>query len=157
MEAIRKEVICPHIRWMVRRDMKEILDIENACHQYPWQEEEFVRVLRQRNCIGMAAEHNGLVVGFMVYALHLRHLHILNLAVAPIQRRGIGTAMIGKLKDKLDPDGHRRTRLVAEVRETNLDALHFLKANGFIATELLHGFYDSVWTDEDAIRMEYWH
>ena len=41
-----------HIRWMIRRDMPEVLAIEHASFEYPWCEEEFLRVLRQRNCIG---------------------------------------------------------------------------------------------------------
>src|SRR5918999_229603 len=37
-----------HIRWMIRRDMPEVLAIEHASFEYPWCEEEFLRVLRQR-------------------------------------------------------------------------------------------------------------
>ena len=46
-----------HIRWMIRRDMAEVLEIERAAFEFPWFEEEFIRCLRQRNCIGMVAEH----------------------------------------------------------------------------------------------------
>ena len=52
-----------HIRWMIRRDMPEVLAIEHASFEYPWCEEEFLRVLRQRNCIGMVAEHGERIVG----------------------------------------------------------------------------------------------
>ena len=72
-----------HIRWMIRRDMPEVLAIEHASFEYPWCEEEFLRVLRQRNCIGMVAEHEDRVVGFMIYELHKTKLHVLNFAVAP--------------------------------------------------------------------------
>ncbi len=59
-----------HIRWMIRRDMPEVLAIEHASFEFPWCEEEFLRVLRQRNCIGMVAEHaRSRVVGFMIYEL----------------------------------------------------------------------------------------
>ena len=46
-----------HIRWMIRRDMAEVLEIERGAFEFPWFEEEFIRCLRQRNCIGMVAEH----------------------------------------------------------------------------------------------------
>ena len=64
-----------HIRWMIRRDMPEVLAIElpkalTSC----WCEEEFLRVLRQRNCIGMVAEVGEQVVGFMIYELHKNKL-----------------------------------------------------------------------------------
>ena len=44
-----------HIRWMIRRDMAEVLEIERGAFEFPWFEEEFIRCLRQRNCIGVAA------------------------------------------------------------------------------------------------------
>ncbi|MEM1305855.1 MAG: ribosomal-protein-alanine N-acetyltransferase RimI, partial [Planctomycetota bacterium] len=45
-----------HIRWMIRRDMQEVLGIEQESFEFPWLEEDFIRCLRQRNCIGMVAE-----------------------------------------------------------------------------------------------------
>ena len=82
-----------HIRWMIRRDMPEVLDIENGSFEFPWSEEDFIRCLRQRNCIGMVAEHDERVVGFMIYELHKNRLHILNFAVhEQLRRRGVGSA-----------------------------------------------------------------
>jgi GNAT superfamily N-acetyltransferase len=109
-----------HIRWMIRRDMAEVLEIENESFEFPWSEEEFIRCLRQRNCIGMVADCDDKVVGFMVYELHKTRLHILNFAVGRTWRRqGIGRKMASKLVGKLS--AQRRTRIVLEVRETNLD------------------------------------
>ena len=80
-----------HIRWMIRRDMPEVLTIEGKSFEFPWSEEDFVRCLRQRNCIGMVAEHHERVVGFMIYELHRNRLHILNFAVhADFRRRHSG-------------------------------------------------------------------
>ena len=53
-----------HIRWMIRRDMTEALAIEADSFEFPWCENDFLRCLRQRNCIGMVAEHNDRIVGF---------------------------------------------------------------------------------------------
>jgi len=72
-----------HIRWMIRKDMPEVLEIENSSFEFPWSEDDFIRCLRQRNCIGMVAEHGERVVGFMIYELHKTRLHVLNFAVAP--------------------------------------------------------------------------
>src|ERR671912_367951 len=76
-----------HIRWMIRRDMPEVLAIEEQSFEFPWSEEDFIRCLRQRNCIGMVAEHNERVVGFMIYELHKTRLHVLNFAVNASYRR----------------------------------------------------------------------
>ena len=78
------------IRWLIRRDMPEVLEIERSCFEYVWTEEDFLCCLRQRNCIGMVSEHDHTIVGFMIYELHKMKLRIINFAVAPVeQRRGI--------------------------------------------------------------------
>src|SRR5690606_41615024 len=75
------------IRWMIRRDMPEVLEIENESFEFPWTDEDFIRCLRQRNCIGMVAESEGRVLGFMIYELHNTRIHLLNFTVAAQYRR----------------------------------------------------------------------
>ncbi|MEL7496593.1 MAG: ribosomal protein S18-alanine N-acetyltransferase [Planctomycetota bacterium] len=141
-----------HIRWMIRRDMTEVLDIEQASFEFPWLEEDFLRCLRQRNCIGMVAEYDERVVGFMVYELHKDQLHVLNFSVRPdVRRRGIGQQMVNKLIGKLSRKG--RNRIVLEIRETNLAAQMFFKNLGFKAVSVLRDYYDD--TVEDAYVMQY--
>lgn len=141
-----------HVRWMIRRDMTEVLMIEELGFEFPWSDSDFVGVLRQRNNIGMIAEHNEQVVGFMVYSLHKTSLHIVNFAVHPSFRmRGVGRQLVAKLVSKLNP--HRRVRMMLEVRESNLEAQLFFKACGFKATRVLRDFYDD--SPEDAYLMEY--
>ncbi len=143
-----------HIRWMIRRDMEQVLAIEEASFEFPWSEEEFIRCLRQRNCIGMVAERGERVLGFMIYELHKTRLHIMNFAVDPEARRhGVAQQMIEKLIGKLS--SQRRTRLSLEVRETNLAAQLFFKEVGFQATSVLRNFYDD--SPEDAYLMQYYH
>jgi ribosomal-protein-alanine N-acetyltransferase len=152
MSTDRKQQTRVHIRWMIRRDMAEVLEIERTSFEFPWFEEEFIRCLRQRNCIGMVAEHGDRVVGFMIYELHKTRLHILNFAVAPILRRqSIGQQMIEKLVSKLS--SQRRTRISLEVRETNLEAQLFFRQMDFRATSVLRDFYED--SPEDAYVMQY--
>jgi ribosomal-protein-alanine N-acetyltransferase len=140
------------IRWMIRRDMAEVLAIEEQSFEFPWQEDDFVRCLRQRNCIGMVAEANERIVGFMVYELHKHRLHVLNFAVhESVRRRGVGSQMVKKLVSKLSHD--RRSRIVLEIRETNLPAQLFFRAVGFRAVSVLRQFYED--TPEDAYVMQY--
>jgi ribosomal-protein-alanine N-acetyltransferase len=143
-----------NIRWMIRRDMPAVIDIEQKSFEFPWSEDEFIRCLRQRNCIGMVAERDGEVVGFMIYELHKNRLHLMNFAVNPAHRRhGIGSAMIGKLSSKLSHE--RRNRILLEVRETNLDAQIFFRERGFRAISVLRSFYED--SPEDAYLMQYRH
>ena len=140
------------IRWLIRRDMDEVLSIERNSFQFPWTEEEFLCCLRQRNCIGTVAELDHHIVGFMIYELHKSMLRILNFAVAPDARRsGIGRQMVQRLIDKLSQQ--RRREIVLEVRETNVPAQLFFSNNGFRAVTVLRKHYDD--TCEDAYYMRY--
>lgn len=140
------------IRWSIRVDMPQILDIESESFETCWSEDEFIRCLRQRNCIGIVAEENDCVLGYLIYELHEDRLHVLNFAVAKAaRRRGVGTAMIKTLIGKLTPTW--RKRIMLEVRESNLNAQCFFRAIGFKAVLVLRDFYDD--TDEDAYVMQY--
>jgi ribosomal-protein-alanine N-acetyltransferase len=147
-----KEQVRVHIRWMIRRDMPEVLQTEQESFEYAWTEEDFLRCLRQRNCIGMVAEQGERVVGFMIYELHKNRLHILNFAVHPsFRRHGVGTQMVAKLVSKLS--SHRRTRITLEVRETNLPAQLFFRSQSFKAMRVLRAFFED--SGEDAFLMQY--
>jgi ribosomal-protein-alanine N-acetyltransferase len=147
-----KEQLRVHIRWMIRRDMPEVLQTEQLSFEYPWTEEDFLRCLRQRNCIGMVAEQGEKVVGFMIYELHKSKLHILNFAVHPSWRRmAVGCQMVSKLVSKLS--SHRRTRITLEVRETNLPAQLFFRKQEFRAIRVLRAYYED--SGEDAFLMQY--
>lgn len=148
----KKRAITVHIRWLIRRDMNEVMRIEKHCFEFRWIEQDFIRCLRQRNCIGMVAEYNDRVVGYMIYELHRDQLGVLNFAVHPKAfGRGVGRQMVDKLKSKLSYQ--RRSRIVLEVRETNLAAQLFFRAVGFRAVAVLREFYDD--TVEDAYLFSY--
>lgn len=135
------------IRWLIRRDMPEVLDIESMCFEYGWTEDDFLACLRQQNCIGMVAEHEHRIVGFMVYELHKHRLHVLNFAVLPsVQGCGVGAAMVQRLFDKLSM--LRRSEISTLVRERNLDAQLFFRAQGFRCVGTLRDEYED--TGEDA-------
>src|SRR5205807_2738743 len=86
------------------------------------------------------------------YELHKAKLHILNFAVHPTCRRyRIGSQMVAKLISKLS--SHRRTRITLEVRETNLTAQLFFRAQGFKAVRVLRTYYED--SGEDAFLMQY--
>lgn len=150
------------IRWMIRRDMPEVMAIEKLSFRHPWREEDFLASLCQRNCVGMVGEmgplefgnwpKTGNIAGFMIYELHKRHLHILNFAVhSDYRRQGVGRQMLDKLKYKLAQQ--RRDLLQAEASEANLGAHMFFRSQGFVCTEVLRGHYDT--TSEDAYLFRY--
>lgn len=151
-QQTKRSAIRVHIRWMIRRDMEEVLDIERVSFEHPWDEEDFVKSLRTRNIIGMIAEVDERVVGFMVYALFAKRIEIRNFAVDPDQRRrGVGTQLIDKLIGKLSTNA--RTRMTMEVRDGNLGGQLFLRDMGFKAALVMHGYYED--TDEDCYLFQY--
>jgi [ribosomal protein S18]-alanine N-acetyltransferase len=153
MARLKKtEQLPPQIRWLIRRDMPEVMEIENRSYEFPWTEEEFLTCLRQRNCIGTVYESGSLILGFMIYELYARTLRVLNLAVAPeVRGTGVGAAMIQRLIDKLDQQ--KRTFIEMEIRERNLKAQLFASRSGFRAVRTLRRHYEE--TNEDAILFRY--
>ncbi len=147
-----------HIRWMIRRDMAEVLEIEQLSFQFPWSEEDFIRVLRCRNSIGMVYDTSGPgereVLAFVIYELEKTVLRILDIAVHPsCRRRGVGAEIIQKMKRKLSRQ--RRNRILLEIRESNTDAQLFFRQMGFRAVTVLKDFYEE--STEDAYLFQYRH
>ena len=141
------------IRWLIRRDMPSVLKIEADCFDQPWADEDFLTYLKQRNCIGMIAELEHEIVGFMVYMLHKSRLEIVNFAVAPeSQRSGVGAAMIERLTDKLSQQ--RRNELLANVCETNEAMIGLLRSCGFKAVGVSRGQYGELDGYEFAYRIK---
>jgi ribosomal-protein-alanine N-acetyltransferase len=149
---ITKQQLDVQIRWLIRRDMPEVLQIERNSFATAWSDEDFLCCLRQRNCIGMVAEANHQIVGFMIYELHKAKLHILNFAVAPeFRRHGVGKQMVLRLIDKLSQQ--RRNEILLDLRESNLEGQLFFRTQGFRAVKVVRCHYDD--TAEDAYIMQF--
>lgn len=147
----------PVVRWLTRRDLPRVLQIERASYRrdFTWGEEDFLAALRAGSVIGKVAEVHPeggepQVVGFCVHEheLHPRRIEVRNLAVCPLWRlRGVGRALIRGLTRRPRP------RIRAEVHEANLDAQLFFRSLGFRAIQVLRGHYD--FDGADAYVMEY--
>lgn len=141
-----------HVRWMNRTDMPEVLWVEGQSFPTPWTEEDFLKVLRHQNVVGMVAERDERVVGYMIYELHKRSIGLVNLAVHPDwRRRGVGRQLLAKLAEK---GGVRRPGLVAATRDGNLPAQLFFRACGWTARRVLPGYFED--TGETAYEFFYW-
>ena len=152
MPLDQKQCLEVHIRWLIRRDMPEALAIEADSFEWPWSEERFLGYLRRKAVIGMVAEHDERVVGYMVYELSKNGIHLLNFAVAvDYRRQGVGSQMVAKLTGKLSPA--RRKRIILQIREGNLQGQLFFREMGFRAVSVLCDYYDD--SPEDAYVMAY--
>jgi len=152
MKRIPDTPYTPPMRWMILRHMKEVLDIEFERFEFPWDKRDFVDALRQRNCMGMVAQRDDKVLGYMVYELYKHKLTLLNFAVAfDANRQGVGRMMMETLQNKLSRRWKRM--IVLHVRESNLSAQLFFKAMGFTATKVLRDYYEE--SPEAAYEMVY--
>ena len=140
------------MRWLIRRDMPQVLHIEGQSFQSPWTDEDFLFYLCRDCHIGMVAEHQERIVGFMVYEIFRKQIHVLNFAVDPSRRRqSVGSQMVDVLVRKLFQQ--RREEIILEVRERNLPAQLFFRQQGFLACSVLRKYYSD--TTEDAYEMIY--
>lgn len=138
----------PYIRWLIKRDFPEVLDIDKNCFKKRWSEQKFTQALRDRYIIGMVVEYGQDVVGFMIYKLEKNRLFLIRMAVHPkFQKRGLGRAMIEKLKGKLSGNG--RNRLTAVSKDDMLSEHLWLKACGFRATQIKDNRYKFVYQTEN--------
>jgi len=127
------------IRWFIKRDMPNVLKLQEN-FEFSWEEEDFIEALVQTNCIGMIAEANNEIVGFIIYELYRENFYIVNLAVKENYRRQkVGSQLIGLLQDRLNP--HRRTFINTNVRENQLQAQLFLKNLSFKAS-IVKDYYE---------------
>lgn len=140
-----KHAILPglQIRWLIRRDLLEVLSIEKGCFGiHAWSEEEFLDALRQRNCIAMVAELDGRIAGYVLYLLEKGRFDLINIAVAPtLHRHGIGSRMIDRLVLKLSGQG--RSRIKAVLVERNLGGHLFFRSQGFVCSEVMRNYYEN--------------
>ena len=136
-----------HVRWMIRIDLAEVMEIDRYHFTESWTEEDFVRCLRQRNVIGLVAEDSeGVLRGFMLYELHKSRIEIIRIAVS---HHRYGLALVDKIKSKLS--SVRRHKIAIDVPEVLLDTQLAFRDMGFVAVEIKESL------GETFYRMEYKH
>jgi len=120
------------VRWMIRRDIEEVLKIENECYANPWTESQMLAYLRERSRIGYVAVVDGMVVGSMLVDRRGETLEINGLTVSQHHRReGVATMLLAAAKKKLSNGKIKRLETI--VLETNMPAIAFFRSNGFLA------------------------
>ena len=100
-------------------------------------EEDFIRLLRRRDCVGLVAETNDHIAGYLLYERNKGCIDLLSLAVDPKSRRaGVGTELIAKLIAKLSHSRH--PVLAVSVRDSNLSAHLFFRSLRFRCVQVRH-------------------
>jgi ribosomal-protein-alanine N-acetyltransferase len=140
------------IRWMIHRDLADVLRIEWASFAEPADEQELVKCLRQPHSIGMVAEdHEGRILGYMIYELYHSRINLLKIAVSPWERRqGVGRQMLETLSAKLQQQNRNRVQLT--IRETHTEAQLFFRRQGYRCVSTLRNSLGD--SSEDSYVMQ---
>jgi ribosomal-protein-alanine N-acetyltransferase len=126
-----KTSINESIRWLIRRDMDDVMQIDDVGYVEPWSESKFISTLRKKTVIGVVAT-NGFnrTIGFCLYELQKTQIEILRMAVSPQWRRkGVASAMIDRLKDKVA--NQKRCGVACEVDGHSIFSQLCFRDNGF--------------------------
>jgi len=141
-------------------DLARVMEIERGAFAHPWSEDLVRRELQHDWSIfllateartGSPGEAPEAVVGFVIAWLVHDELHVLNVAVAPEERRrGTGRALMEEVQGRGRRQGARLATL--EVRRSNAPALALYRALGWRQVGIRPGYYAD--ENEDAVIME---
>lgn len=116
---------------------------------WSWDEERIERVLRNRDCVVLAARDRRRLTGFAIMEFYSVHAHLNLLAVHPGYRRlGIGRQLLDWLEASARTAGIFSVNL--ELRAGNDGARTFYEKLGFRVVGRKANYYDG---REDALRM----
>jgi [ribosomal protein S18]-alanine N-acetyltransferase len=145
------------IDFMRKEDMDQVMAIEQASFSMPWSRNLFLSEFRSplvsTLMVALASVPTRTVVGYIVFWLVADEMHILNLAVAPENRRqGIARRLV--LAGLKRAYGKGAKRALLEVRASNTAAQNLYSRMGFTGTFLRRDYYDSPREDAVVMTME---
>ncbi len=136
------------IRRLTYADLPQVVAIERRAFTTPWSLAMFVLELSKASGICLAAEADGELVGYMICSRYDTIWHVMNVAVEPERRRrGIATALIGALLERVGPDAP----VTLEVRRSNGGAIVLYERFGFRSAGVRPRYYAD--NGEDAVIM----
>ncbi len=141
------------VRRLTYADLPQVVAIERRAFTSPWSLAMFVLELSKPSGICLAAELaepklDRDLAGYMICSRYDTVWHVMNVAVDPDRRRrGIASALIGALLERVEPDG----QLTLEVRRSNAGAITLYESFGFRSAGVRPRYYQD--NHEDAIIM----
>ena len=139
-------------RRMTAQDLDTVIAIEDEIYPHPWTPGNFSDSLAAGyHC--WIVECGAHIAGYTVVGIAADEAHLLNLSVsAPFQGRGMGRDLLA-FALKLARD-YAATRVLLEVRPSNVAARALYASAGFAEIGLRKGYYPSGEGREDAIVLE---
>jgi ribosomal-protein-alanine N-acetyltransferase len=136
------------VRELVYADLPEVLSIERRSFSGPWSPGMFVAEMAKDSTLSLAAVIDGRVVAYLVMSRYDEAWHLMNVAVAPENRRNhLATMLIQKSFGLIGPDAP----VTLEVRPSNRSAIALYEEIGFRSYGARKGYYPD--NGEDALIM----
>jgi ribosomal-protein-alanine N-acetyltransferase len=140
------------MREMVREDIDAVTAIEQQIHSHPWTRGMFMDALAHGNMCRLYAAGNE-IVGYAILLPTLDEVELLDISIASsFQRQGLGEKLLAELLVLARENDW--TRMLLEVRRSNLSAQGLYRKAGFEAIGIRRDYYALTNGREDAIVME---
>ncbi|MDX6487898.1 MAG: [ribosomal protein S18]-alanine N-acetyltransferase, partial [Gaiellaceae bacterium] len=130
------------LRRLEMRDLDRIEEIEREAYPTPWSRSMFAGELAKPSsiCLGAFDTESDVLVGYLIISRYVDAWHVMNIAVAPSERRrGIAQHLLERLFELTATDSRRGYTL--EVRVSNANAIRLYERLGFQARGLRRGYY----------------
>ena len=139
------------LRRLDTADLDLVEAIERESYRTPWSRSMFDAELRKPSSLALGAfTQDDVLVGYAFVSRYVDAWHVMNVAVADaFRRRGIASALLGRLFTVTESDSRRGYTL--EVRVSNTGAIRLYERLGFEPRGIRRGYYTD--NREDALIM----
>ena len=140
------------LRDMMLKDLDAVMRIEQQVQSYPWTRGNFSDSLEHGHICKVYVDIDE-IIGYAILMPAVDEVHLLDICIAAgYQRKGLGKKL---LKDMLLMAGELKfSRVLLEVRSSNVAAIALYRAMGFVEIGLRRGYYPAGQGREDALVME---
>lgn len=133
------------IRWIIERDLKAIVNIEELTSERPMSYGEIRNLLKENGSVGNVIEEGDVILGYNIYRLFKNHMEIASIAINPKnQLSGFGSAAVIRMIDKLSIS--KRHTIIVRIKEHKTGAMLFFQKMGFIATSMSDDFVEMTYS-----------
>ena len=139
------------LRRLDAADLDLVEAIERESYRTPWSRSMFDAELRKPSSLALGAfAEDDALVGYAFVSRYVDAWHVMNVAVADaFRRRGIASALLGRLFEVTESDSRRGYTL--EGRVSNVGAIQLYERLGFEPRGIRRGYYTD--NREDALIM----
>ena len=140
------------IRRMQAKDTDAAAALEKEIFSQPWSSQGFSDAINLDNTVFLVAEEENTIIGYVGMYFSVDEGEITNVAVSEGSRRhGVGDRLLKQLLAIATEKGI--SRIVLEVRVSNIGAIRLYERNGFTLCGTRKGFYE--FPKEDAYVMSH--